>query len=245
MGLPKDFNNIIESQLNIFAAWLPLTNIYELGDYGVIADGVFAKMGNIKEFDVEFTPQTGNESKIDFTSASTSITNFSAGGKVDVIPEGSIDAKVTFKFEKGKSFLIKSPSINITAIGNINQVGEKLMVHPKWQRKFKVVYQTYFAKEAAIMSTINAGTEITFSGDVKALQKLNVGNASLNFTSSHKLGLDQQGKEGVIGLGLFQIVRGGIFGLGDDEIKVLAEGEKGDPLELKVTSKKVKFEDDL
>ena len=244
MGLPKEFNDVIENKLNVFAAWLPVTNAYQLGDYGIIADGVFAKMGNIKEFGADFVEGQGNPTKIDFTSASTRVINFAAGAEVEVIPEGAVNAKVTLKFEKEKSFLVKSPSINVTVINNVNEVGNKLMVHPKWEKRFKVVYQVYFAKEAAVMSTINAGTEITFTGDVKALQKLNVGSTSLSSTSSHKLGLEIQGQEGVIGLGLFQIVKGGFLGAGKKKIEILAEG-KPDALEIKYGSNGSSFEDDL
>jgi len=224
MGFPKEFNDAIESKLNVFAAWLPIANVYELGDYGIIADGVFAKMGNIKEFDVSFTEGAGNEAKIDFTSANTRVINFAAGAQVDVIPDGAANAQVTFKFDKERSFMIKSPSINVKAIQNVNEVGNKLMDHPKWELRFKVVYQTYFAKEAAILSTINAGTDVTFTGDVKALQQLSVGSASVQFTSNNKLGLDLQGKEGIIGLGLFQIIKKGLFKK-KEKIKVLASAE--------------------
>ena len=117
------------------------------------------------------------------------------------------------------------------------------MVHPNWEKRFKVVYQVYFAKEAAIMSTINAGTEITFTGDIKALQQMNVGSTSLSSTTSHKLGLDIQGQEGVIALGLFQIVKGGLFGTGKTKVDILANRQE--PLEIKYTSNESSFEDDL
>lgn len=237
MGLANQFNNIIEKQLNIFAAWLPVTNTYQLGDYGIIADGVFAKMGNIKEYGVNFTEGKGPASKIDFTSASTRVINFAAGAEVSVIPAGTIDAKVTFKFEKEKSFLLKSPTITVSTIENVNEVGTKLMMASKWQRKFKVVHQTYYAQDAAIMSTIDAGTEISFTGDLKALQQLNVGSVNVGYSSNRKLGLEVQGREGIIGLGLFQIVKGGLLGLGKEKIDILSGDEAAaEPVEIAFVS---------
>jgi hypothetical protein len=41
MGLPNQFNDIIQKHLNVFAAWMPVVNKYSLGDYGVFSDGVF------------------------------------------------------------------------------------------------------------------------------------------------------------------------------------------------------------
>jgi hypothetical protein len=236
MRLAKQFNDTIQQQLNIFAAWLPVANTFQLGDYGIMDDGVFTKMGNIKELGIAFSTGKGNDASIDFTSASTKVINFAAGVEVDVIPEGALNAKVTFDFQNEKSMLIKSPAINVNTIENVNEIGQKLIENPKWQRKFKVVHQTYTAREVAIMSTIDAGTKITFSGDVKALQQLNVGNINVGYQSTRKLGLDLQGVEGVIGLGLFQIVKGGFLGWGEAEIKILADDEKGDELEIQYLS---------
>ncbi len=236
MAIAKQFNNVIERQLHVFAAWLPVTNTFKLGDYGIITDGVFVKMGNIKEFDVDITESTGSESSIDFTSEGTRVINFAAGAQVDVIPEGAIDAKVVFKFDKEQSFIIKSPTINLSQMENVNEAGEKLMGNPSWQDRFKVVHQTYLAKEATIISTIDAGTEITFTGDAKALEKLNIGDANIGFTSNNKLGLTVQGQEGVIGLGLFQIVKGGLFGLGKKKVQVLEDDEESNKPQIQFLS---------
>ncbi|MEJ7769436.1 MAG: hypothetical protein WKF89_16580 [Chitinophagaceae bacterium] len=234
--MPKQFNDIIQRRLNIFAAWLPISNTYQLGDYGIIADGVFAKMGNIKELGISFTSGQGPSASIDFTSDSTRVINIAAGAEVDVIPEGALNAKVTYKFEKERSFLVKSPSITVNTIENINEVGTKLIGKPKWQKRFKVVHESYLAKEAVIMSTIEAGTEITFSGNVKALQQLNIGNVSVSFTSRNKLGFDLQGAEGIIGLGLFQLVKGGFLGLGAQKVQVLDDEDKEEPMEIQKLS---------
>ena len=46
MGTARAFDRILKSELNIHAAWLPITNTFSVGDFGLISDGVFAKMGN-------------------------------------------------------------------------------------------------------------------------------------------------------------------------------------------------------
>ena len=205
MGLPNQFNDIIQKDLNVHAAWLPITQNYTLGDYGVFSDGVFAKLGNIKEFNVSFEQSTGPNASIDYTSARTKVIKVAGGAEVDVIPAGAIDAKISFKFEDANSFLIKSPTITVTAIGNVQQVASKLKSTKAWKRDWKVVYEVYTAQDPVVMSTKDAGTEITFSGDATALKELKLGNAGISFTSNKKLGLDMQGKGGVIGLGLFKL----------------------------------------
>jgi hypothetical protein len=205
MGLPNQFNDIIHSHLNVHAAWLPMAQIYELGDYGIISDGVFAKLGNISEFNVSFTSATGPETAIDYTSASTTVTKFAAGAQVDVIPAGAINAKVVFKFNKEKSFLIKSPVITVSAISNVQQVANQLKKAAGWKNSWKVVYETYRAQEAVVISTIDAGTEIAFSGEASALKDLKLGSAGIEYATSKKLGLDIRGKNGILGLGLFKL----------------------------------------
>lgn len=219
MRLPNQFNDIIKKHLNVYAAWLPVTNNFKIGDYGIFSDGVFIKMGNISEFNVSFNEATGPDAKLDFTSTDTKVIRFAAGAEVDVIPAGSIDAKITFKFSRERSFLIKIPIIKVHEIQNIQQVANQLKTVKGWQKKWKVVFQTYDAKEPVIISTIAAGTELTFGGDVNALRELKLGSADVEFGSTKELGLNIQGKEGIVGLGLFKLnlLGGGINILSDDE----------------------------
>lgn len=209
MGIPRQFDNIIKRHLNVNAAWLPVTNNYELGDYGVISAGVFTKMGNIQEFEVPIKVEEGPDANIDFTSADTTVVKFAGGVEVPSIPPGAVDSKITFKFNKKRSFMVKAPVIKVSQIQNVNQVAGKLRSTPGWEENWKVVHQVYHARDPIIVSTKEAGTELTFTGDVEALKNLNVGNASVELGTNKELGLKVQGKEGVIGLGLFKLKSGG------------------------------------
>lgn len=235
MGLPGRFEDIIHSGLNVHAAWLPITQTYELGDYGVISDGVFARLGNIKEFGVTVTPTTGPDTKLDFTSDVSKVIKFAAGVEVQVIPAGAVDAKLVLKFERAQSVMIKCPVIKVSAIPNVREVAEKLKSASGWRRGWSVVYETYNAQDATVMSTVADNTEITFTGNVNALNDLKVGNADVGFTSNKKLGLDIQGKAGVVALGLFKLklIGGGVNFLSDEEKTAPVEIEdlKGKKLE--------------
>lgn len=212
MGLPNQFNDLIQKQLNVYAAWLPVTNNFKLGDYGIFSDGVFIKMGNIAEFSIPFERATGPEASLDFTSADTRVTKFAAGAEVPVIPAGAVDAKITFTFQRERSFLVKAPTIQVSAIQNTQQVANRLKATDGWERKWKVVYQTYEATDPLIISTISAGTELTFVGNAQALKELKLGDASLEIGTTKELGLKVHGKAGVIALGLFKLklIGGGV-----------------------------------
>ena len=221
MGVPNLFNDIIQKHLNVFAAWVPIVNKYGLGDYGIFADGVFSKLGNITEdFDVSFKKGSGEEASIDFASEGVSIVKPGANAGANVAPGVSVKANVQITFSREKSFLIKSPTITVTTIDNVNEVAKKLKATGKWDGQWKVVYQVYKALDAVIVSTIDAGTKLDFNGDATALGQMKLGSAGVNIDTNKALGLKINGKSGVIGLGLFKL-KSKIFG--GWKVDVLAE----------------------
>jgi hypothetical protein len=206
MGVPNQFNDIIQQQLNVFAAWIPIVNRFSLGDYGIMADGVFSKLGNVKEdFGVTFNTGEGDEASIDFTSANAKVIKFNGGAEVTAIPAGAVDAKVQVEFTTDKSFMVKSPKITVTTIENIQSLAKQLKDKSGWDGKWKIVHQVYFAEEALVVCTKTGGTKLTFTGDASALGKMKLGNAGVNIDTDRELGLKINGKSGVIGLGLFRI----------------------------------------
>lgn len=227
MAIPNDFNDIIKKQLNVFAAWIPIVNQFSLGDYGIFSNGVFSRLGNITDdFQISFDTEPGTPGSIDFTSADATVVKFAAGAKVDVIPAGQVNARVDIEFSNAKSFLIKSPVINVLTMKSINTIGNRIIaLGDKWDGKWKVVSAVYTAEEAVIISSMSAGTKLSFSGDATALEQLKLGSAGISIGTNKELGLKIQGKTGTIGLGLF-IIDTGFFG--GVKIKVLAKGPVGD-----------------
>lgn len=243
MGVPKDFNDIIQKQLNIFAAWVPIVNDYALGDYGVIADGVFAKLGNIKDdFGVTFQDEPGKEADIDFTSEGASVVKIGGEGGVNVPPGGDVKVKVQIEFSREKSFLVKSPTITVRNIKNINELAKQLKATDRWDGQWKVVHQVYNALDAVIVSTIAAGTKLDFSGDASAIGQMKLGSAGVNIDTNKTLGLKINGKNGVIGLGLFRI-KSKLFG--GWKVDVLAEKAREEEEEAIVLDPNDVKKDDL
>ncbi len=212
MKTPEKFNQIIKKNLNVFAAWMPIVNNYRLGDYGIISDGVFVKLGNITDdFQITFTEGSGAEASIDFTSEGARVIRFAGDAEVPVIPEGELNAKVEIEFSNEKSFLVKSPTITVKTIENVNQVANKLKELKNWDGKWKVVFTVYNALDAVIVSTLASGTKLNFSGNASALGQLKLGSAGVNINTNKTLGINIKGKNGPIGLGLFR-VKSRIFG---------------------------------
>lgn len=240
MAIPKEFSNIVQRQLNIFAAWLPVVTNFSLGDYGIISDGVFSPLGNIKkDFNINFDEGAGNPAVLDFTSEGAVITKFVGNAKVDVIPAGAVDAKIEFDFTRERSFLVKAPEINVKTMQSLQQIGIKLQALDGWDSKWKVVHQVFTAIDPVIISSIQAATKVSFSGEAKALGQMKLGGADVAVNTSKALGLKIHGKTGPIGLGLFQ-VKTKLFG--GMKVDILANA----PVELqRLDPSKGNIEDDL
>ncbi|MVM28910.1 hypothetical protein GO755_02615 [Spirosoma sp. HMF4905] len=208
MGLAAQFETIIERQLNVHAAWVPITDPFRLGDYGQISDGVFQKLGNITDdFGVSFNVGNGKDVSFNFISEKTVVVDLGADAGVNINPQAEIKANVTYKFQKDESFLINAPIINVSIIDNVNQVAIKLKEIDGWKRKFIVVSKVYTAKNALVIGANEGGTEVTISADGSGLEQFNVGEASVKFSlkTNKKLGLEIKGETGVIALGLFKL----------------------------------------
>lgn len=223
MSVAAQLEDIMHQQLKVHAAWLPITSPYNLGDYGLIADGVFQKIGNVKDdFNLTFNEQAGQDAELNFVSASTTLIDAKTGAEIGLNPQIEIKAGVTFRFNKERSIMIKAPVINVTVISNVNQLAKALRKLPSsdWKNRFKVVFQVYKATNPLIISTIDAGTEITFSGEGNLPEQFNVGQADVSFSlkTNKKLGLEVKGKCGIIALGLFKLkLLGGVNVLAADE----------------------------
>jgi hypothetical protein len=243
MGLPNMFNDIIQKDLNVFAAWVPVVNKFSLGDYGIFADGVFSKLGNIKEdFGITFKESPGTEANIDYTSEGANIIKGGAKGGVTEVPGAEIKASIQIEFTKERSFLVKSPTISVVNIDDVQMLGKKLATSKDWDGKWKVVYQVYNAIDAVIVSTIEAGTKLDFNGDATAIGKMNLGSAGINIDTNKTLGLKINGKSGVIGLGLFR-VKSSLFG--GKKVEILGEEKIGEDNSVIVVDPKKPVTDDV
>lgn len=212
MGTSSEFNKIVYESLSAYAAWLPITDNYELGDYGIISDGIFRKMGNIAEFGVSFRQSKGSNSSLDFTSEGVSTQRIAGGAAVNVFPENAVDAKLKLEFSSERSFVIKAKTITSTQMDNVDETAVALDNAKRsdgkaWQRGWRVVRGVYRAENPLILSVEQAGTTIELSGKADALRQLEIGNASadVGLTGSSERGLRIVGESGPIALRLFKV----------------------------------------
>ena len=92
-GTAKAYSRVLHDQLTIHAAWMPIVNNFQIGDYGVMSDGVLVRMGHVSDFGVSFTRKTSQSASLDFKSKGTRVIKFAAGAEVTALPSQPIEAK--------------------------------------------------------------------------------------------------------------------------------------------------------
>jgi hypothetical protein len=234
MGIAAQFSKHLHSEIDAHAAWMPVANTFALGDYGLVSDGVFQKMGNVSEFGVDVTGQESNSVKFDFKSKGTNIVSLVGDAQVAALPGEPIDAKLKIEFGDKDAYLAKAGKATVTEVPNVRQVAEKLAKAKGWRRKYRVVWTTVTAHDALIVTSRAAHASFELSGKADVLKQLGLGGASagVNISSENDVGLTIVGETGVVGLKLFKLKLWGDQArmLGpDDEVEV--EEDEGDELE--------------
>jgi len=213
MGIAKDFNRVIHDQLDVHAAWLPVTNTFRLGDFGVISDGVFVRMGNVEsDFGVAVDAQAGAPTKLDFKSDSVRTIRIVAGAEVAVWPGDDVDASLKIEFGKEKSFYLKAPTLTVNEMASPFLVAQALATKPRFDAgKFKVLSALYSGEGCVILSSRAKNASVELNGKAGALKKLEVGSAEAGFSLGSKtgVGLEIVGAAGVVGLRMFRLHGGG------------------------------------
>jgi hypothetical protein len=217
MGTASLFDDILKKKLNIHAAWLPITNTFEIGDYGLVSDGVLVKMGNIRTFGVSWSAREGKPAQMDFASDDAHMTRFVGEGKVNALPDQDLDARFTIEFEKQCSFLIKARLIS-NEMQDLAAVADKLYAHQDWDSSYRVVSAVHVGQQCTILSSNGANSKIELSGNANALRQFDLAGASagIQVSNSQRMGLSLIGQTGVIGLSLFKVgwLLGGVYVLG-------------------------------
>ncbi|MBM2618817.1 hypothetical protein JIG36_24975 [Actinoplanes sp. LDG1-06] len=207
MGTARKFNQVLHSELDVHAAWMPVTNTFALGDYGVISDGVFVKMGNIAEYGVTFAPATGAPTKLRFRSDGTRVTRFLAGAEVPNIPQVDLEASIRIEFSTKDSFYIDAPVLTVQSMEDVARVGAALRKAEGWRRKYRVVFSTYAGQGCTIISSreANSAFELSATADVLHLLELGKAQGGITLSGERAAGLEVIGASGVVGLRLFKL----------------------------------------
>ncbi|MEN2282415.1 hypothetical protein AAGF08_09780 [Algoriphagus sp. SE2] len=235
-GLAQKFNDVLQKELNLHAAWFPITNTFEIGDFGLFDNGLFRTVGNIKRDypEIELVVDKGNEASIDFKSDGTSMQSLNANGEAATLGSlGNADAKLKIKFTQENSIVLKA-KMTSDELKNIDEVGRKLALKSSWNKKYKVVSTVYNGEGSVIICSREAGTEVTISASADVLKQVEGGkvDGGLEIQSNKESVFSSIGDSGVIGLRFFKLKWLGqginVLGGSEGEVEVLKDVLEGD-----------------
>jgi hypothetical protein len=215
MAIANAFNRIIRRELRQHAAWLPITNTFALGDFGVVSNGLFTRIGNVADLGISWKERSGPPSKLDYSSQSVTTTRIEGGAKVPAFSSSTaVDAKLVFAFERESTFVLKASQIVSQEIEDIFAVATALHQHKGWRKRYRFVTRLYTARNPLFLASRDSATEVTIAGKAAALGQAELGRlaADLDVAASRELALEITGQTGVIGLGLGRVSLSGAVG---------------------------------
>lgn len=199
MSLQAEYSKSIRKQLNHHVVWEPGFPV-EIGDYGVMNNNAFKKLGNIKEFGQKFEFEDSLPAFWEFSSSGTKI--LKTDGQTDLqhqfLAHGTPDAKAGIKisFDDAYSFFIIAAESMWRTASNVDEVAKNLQQADNWDHAHFIITNVFLCNNLILlMSTTDAST-IQISADAKLLTSFQ----KAKIKSSSKLSITGDAALKVIGV---------------------------------------------
>lgn len=225
--MKKNYGYTVWKLLQEYAIWQP-GGPTALGDFGVIRDNCFERIGNIREFiaDINIQTKTNLLEQIALRSDST----------MERKPLKDL-VNLTFHFRKNNGVLLSARDIQVSTFLELQKAAKLIAGIENWDRSWYVVTSVRMAGKFVLV--ISRDLEVSIEGHAKEVADFMEGNP--DNISSVQLGgaisLKMTGEQGPLSVRLHQLKsRGDSFrhlehGVEDQEIAVLAPFIKGIPEE--------------
>jgi hypothetical protein len=221
MSLARRYNILLKRSLQHYAAWSPVTDGFEAGDFGGFRRGVFVKLGNIREFGVDPAPQPGSSvTTFSFTSSGAVVSRTSGGVAVESFGDEDTEAKLFIEFQGENSLFIRTGEISVMEMPSVDAVAYRLRGTQdpngrKWKSGWRVVRKVYRAENPTILASEERSASFQLKGKAGVLKQLELGNASADIAveSNQARALQIIGGAGPIALDLFKVRPSGRAGM--------------------------------
>ena len=182
MALGPEYCNQIHEELRLHANFPPNRPI-ALGDYGLLKDGIFERLGNIGQLGIGFKPIQGmGQSTFQYKSKGN--VDFSLTAKGDIQPSGvpAARAGIDLKFASENGIFFVASGCRATAIDNLRAVEAaliQLLDQGQWETGFYVVTEINQAARTTAIASADRSCEVKLEADSPALDAISLGDASL------------------------------------------------------------------
>lgn len=229
MTLARRYNALFKRNLQHFAAWSPLVDSYDVGDYGVFRRGVFQRLGSIREFGVDPGARP-SATKVSFSYATTGTTVVSGAGAGQPAVASRASGALELAFQGSDALYVRAGELRVMEMPSVDAVAHALLrTHDasgrQWRPAWRIVRKVYTATDPVILASTEERTTFALSGSAQALAMLGGGRGSADITvrSNRANTLQITSGTGPIALDLFRVGLGGRAGLVS-----LAPGRQGE-----------------
>ena len=214
MSLPKKFDDRLRTLMNRRAAWPPGVPV-DLGAIVSLKNGVFTPVDSLSDHGVTFKKKIGKASQLSLSAQGVRETLFQGNASVPSLDALAANAKARLRIEftRSDTYFLRTPKLTTETIGDLKNVGRVVArngVLSNFQQEY-IVWQVMTAEDFVFLASKKAGTEVTFSGDVSAMEKLmDAGiTAEVSVRSSRNLEFTIKGEGGPVAIGVTRIGRDG------------------------------------
>lgn len=217
MDLASYYAQFLRSHLRHFAAWNPITDPYEVGDYGAFRRGLFHKLGNIRELGVEPHVRPGaSEVSLAFTSAGATMVRTKCDARVAGSPAQAVEGTLEIDFQGESSVLLRTGRLAVTELVGVDAVAGQLVrardgLGRRWKLGWRIIRKLYVASDPVILVSSERGARFSLSGRVDALDAFQAGHgaAELSVSCNKADALQIVGGTGPVAFDLFRVRLGG------------------------------------
>ena len=209
-SLPTTFDKHLRKALGARSVW-PIGSPIEIGDIIVKGDGLFNKVGNIREFGAVAQTAPHVDKSLDFTSSKVKQRIFQANAEVgkDEL-DLAADASVKLEFASKTQFAFKTSALSGESIQNLLVVGAKLAGATGWDHdNFYIAHETYGAANWTFLGTKESSGDIQFSGKGSGILSFLTAGITAGLTQSGNLELVQTGTSGKVAMNLARVKKDG------------------------------------
>jgi len=215
-SLAGDYCDQMKANFKVLYAAFPPNEPLQLGDYGVLNDTVFVRIGSVSDFQIDIGKArefSDHKSSLDFSSAGSVEIDFRT--KADAVSP-PVKAGIDISFSNKHAVFFNAAGCVPTSVANQPALGEaifKLLDAGKWQKKFCVVTSLMKADNTTIAVSSSSNSKISFnaSSDTVANIDLTDASLSLNVTRIKDISLKVTTSGGLTPLLGFSAIRGSLF----------------------------------
>jgi hypothetical protein len=180
MTIKSDFGASFRDQLRHFPVW-DVGSTAALGDFGVVDENCFTKLGNIRDLDVlpEVNDSASTASYYEFTSAGTKVVDIQAQ-----VAAAGAKAALEVHFESAFSLFTRADQSRVVSMANVHRVGTQLKSAVGWKKNFCWVSSVRIARSFVLLMNTRRSSSIKLEGDPGALVEIAAGKVSASTSAA-------------------------------------------------------------